>query len=135
MKNDSKLIENDSILQKANIISINLQIKIEKFYIELKNKYEKIFSSYPDNKVIQNIDIIYKRGSIVFKEILRLMELFDEYKSIIDFISEIEPNEKICLESNVYQQIKIHLEDIKIKIDDMLSNIFLYNTNVSSSFY
>jgi hypothetical protein len=135
MKNDSKLIENDIILQKANIVSINLQIKIEKFYIELKNNYEKIFSSYPDNKVIQNIDTIYKRGSIVFKEIMRLMELFDEYKSIIDFISEIEPNEKICLESNVYQQIKIHLDNMKIKIDDMLSNIFLYNTNISSSFY
>jgi hypothetical protein len=135
MNNDSKLMTNDIILQKANIVSINLQIKIENFYIELKNKYEKIFSSYPDIKLIENIDIIYKRGSIVFKEIMRLMEIFDEYKSIIDFISEIEPNEKICWVSNLYNQIKSHVELKKIKIDDMLSNIFLYKSNSTLSFY
>ena len=129
MKKNDKIISNDEILEKANRISITIQIKIEEFCGEFKNIYEKIFSSYPDANILENTGYIYKNYSSQFKKILKLIEKFYEYKTIIDFISEVEQCKKICWTANVYSHIQMYMESWRVEVDEMLHNIFLHNMN------
>lgn len=131
MKNNSKIMSNDVILHQANTISINTQIKMEKFYKKLKDIHNKLYSSYPDIEVVENIQFIYKKYNREFKCIMISIKNFYEYKSIIDFISEVERDETICWNANVYHHIKLFMDSWMSKIDEILYAIFLYTLNIS----
>ena len=128
MNNNSKIISNDVILQEANTVSINLQIKMEKLKSEVKVIYNKLFSSYPDIEVSENVYNIYKEYNSKFKQLSKSLQIFYEYKSMIDFISEIDPNEKICWTSNVFHHIKLYTESWAYNVDQMLYNIFMFES-------
>lgn len=131
MKNNSKIMSNDVILHESSIISINTQIKMEKFYYRLKRIHEKLCSSYPDIKLVENIRIIYKNFNKEFKIISKSIKNFYEYKSVIDFISEVEPNETICWISNVNEELKLFMDSWISNVEDMLYNIFLYSISMN----
>lgn len=129
MKNDSRIISNDVIIHETNNISVNMQIKMIKFHNRLKIIYEKLYSSYPDIEITENISIIYKKYNKEFKEISSSIKNFYDHKSVVDFISQVEPSDDICWFANVYDNLKINIELWISNVENMLYNIFLYKLN------
>lgn len=113
------------IIQTANNISVDIQIKMENYDVWIKDIYNKICRSYPHAETLENINSTYKNLDKTFKLIGKSIEKYNEYKNTIDFIAEIEPTERNCLTAHIFHHVKLYMDEWILNNEERLCDIFV----------